>query len=301
MHLRSFILPLSIVAAIAVLTLAGLHVWRRSAEADALSRSIRERSVRIDEARARYDDVEARLAPLREELNDLRVVRAASMARAAGLSEQLANTGSGSDPSQPPETLPEWNHASPFVWLPKAMLPQLPVQGFESDGSLKTDVAEVLTLEPEQVRVLNGALTGILKEYRAAEMTRAQPIEEHLPGIADREGRKLTIRVESMGDLAGEVRARYEASVVEVLGSQRSDILLKASEGWLGETFNVAETEPRIVSVVRAPDGTYSLSMKSGDSGMSVGGANAIEDYIPIHLRPLFLPVLSPDGLELPR
>lgn len=249
----------------------------------------------VEAARAQAEQVRAGHAALKQELASQHAAHADSVARTGALARELGLNDPDALWSSPPAQLPDWNPDSPYVWLPKEMLPRFPVQPFTPEGSLNPAVAAVLTLEPEATRKLNQSLSRQLAEYRAQEAARATPVNEHLPNIAAKDGDKFTLRVDPQPELSAQHRRQFEAVLREHLGPQRADIVLQTAQGWLAEQFGWAEdwqgesvVEPKIFSVARHPDGHYDISIQSGRGSMSVGGPNSIIDYIPEHLRHFF-------------
>ncbi|MGZ5505920.1 MAG: hypothetical protein ACXWKH_06040 [Limisphaerales bacterium] len=195
----------------------------------------------------------------------------------------------------PPASLPNWNNESPYVWLRKEILPKLPVQAFTENGALNGDVASVLTLDQKQTAALNTTLTNLLAEYHSLEAAKAEKTDEHLPGIAGEKGDKLTIRVQPQPEDGKRIMQQFETALRNELGPQRADLLLQTSESWLDQQFNQSGAEPKTISLIRHPDGSYNLSIKSGGSWFSTGGPwRIIKNQIPVHLRDLFNEMTQP-------
>ncbi|MCC6235720.1 MAG: hypothetical protein IT580_23990 [Verrucomicrobiales bacterium] len=284
-----------------VLALVSIQAWRRQQEAVALKRSLQERAHRVATAERRVQEMEAELEPVRRELEALGRLRSENLAKAADLSGWLGGEKAASEETQPPALLPAWNPDSAFVWLPKDLLSRLPTPGFQADGSLQPELAAVLSLEPERARELDRRLAGVVAGYRAEELAHTHQVEAHLPGVAEQEGAKITVRVDPVPEAARRARAQFEETLVETLGGQRAEIVLALGSPWLGEQFNNLAKEPRTVSVVRREDGSFYISMQNGNGGMSsmsMSGSGGLENYIPERMRDLFAPVLEPDPLS---
>lgn len=250
-------------------------------------------SQQLNAAQRQTEEVQAQLNTLRQELETQRRSRDDAGARVAALSRELATVDAGSRWLTPPPVLPDWNADSPYVWIKKDLLPKFPVQPFGKNGALNPQVAPVLAVDPSRLKALNQTLGHLVAEFRTQEAAHARPTEEHLPGIANAEGQKLTIVVEPIPETGLRLREQFETAVREQLGTQRAELLLNTARGWVQEQFgwvapDAAPPEPRTFSVVRHPDGTYNISIKSGNGWMSVGGPNTLADHIPAHLRHLF-------------
>jgi hypothetical protein len=195
----------------------------------------------------------------------------------------------------PPPTLPEWNAESPYVWLRKEMVPRFPVEAFNIDGALQPEIASVvLLIDPASVRALNEKLKQHLAEYRALEVAKAERSEEHLPGIANQPGEKLTIRVQPLPEEGARIKQEFETDLTQTLGEQRATLVKQVSENWLDTQFAQFGAEPKIISVLCRPSGDLSISIKTGSSWFSTGGpAAAVRVQIPPHFRPMFASFLE--------
>jgi len=283
---RLFILTL-------VLGLAVLTGFWQTRQLRAQRLAAEDLSQQLNAARRQTEEVQAQLNTLRQELEAQRRSRDDAGARVAALSRELGPFDTAPRWLTPPAVLPEWNADSPYVWIKKDLLPRFPVQPFGKNGALAPQVAQVLAVDPDRVTALNQTLRHLVAEFRTQEAAHARPTEEHLPGIADKEGDKLTIVVEPIPETGLRLRGQFEAAVQEQLGSQRAELLLNTARGWVQEQFgwvapDAEPPEPRTFSVIRHPNGTYNISVKSGNGWMSVGGPNTLDEYIPAHLRHLF-------------
>jgi len=248
-----------------------------------------DRASRVQTLRDSIAEAETRVANLRHELEPVQQAVRLAMARAAALAGKSADAERRQTWDEPPAALPSWEPKSPYVWLPKDLLSKFPMSGFRADGSMMPEIGVVLTVEPGKLATMNQSLSGILREYRLVEGSKAQSIPDHLPGVADQPGKKLTIRVEPIAEIASAMRSRFEGAVVEALGKQRGEIVLRASEAWLREQFQTDQKESRVVSVLRMDDGRYQVVTKSGAGFLSVGGVSDLSPYVPVYLRSLFI------------
>jgi hypothetical protein len=195
----------------------------------------------------------------------------------------------------PPPTLPEWNPDSPYVWLRKEMVPRFPVEAFNEEGELSPEIAYVLMVDPKTLQTLNTKLKGYLAEYRALEVAKAERSDEHLPGVANEKGEKLTIRVQPLPEEGGRIKQQFENDLVNALGEQRATMVKQVSETWIDSQFAQFGAEPKTISIVRRSNGYFGLSTKSGSSWFSTAGTAAmILRQIPPHFRPLFTTFLEP-------
>lgn len=273
-----------------------LHGWRVFQARRQLLAAQREGLARIEALQEAISEEETRNARLATELQPVQQSRTLAIAQAAGLAGKVAEVASTESWNEPPSQWPSWDLKSPYIWLPVAQLTNLTMSAFQKDGELQPDWVAVLGVEPGEVAALNTSLGALLIEYQREEAARARVLEEHLPGVAERPGRKITVRVEPVADRAAELRTRFEGLVRENLGPRRGEILLGASESWLSEQFPTELRQPRVVSVVREENGTFQLAYESGGSLFSVGGTQVIEGYLPRHLRSLFAPLLGDDA-----
>jgi hypothetical protein len=197
----------------------------------------------------------------------------------------------------PPDKLPDWNSASPFVWLRKELLPEFPAPAFQEDGGLLPQVAGVLLVGRDQLRELNRALQGCLARYRERELSKAEFVNDHLPGTGGEEGETLTVRVPASPEEGARAKEEFARALTDTLGEQRASLLLRLADGWLEEQFSTSSTEARTVSVALRPGGSGNVTVKAGTSWLSAGfdGSHPeqIFNYVPRHLAPLFQGLLD--------
>ena len=275
--------------------LAALALWipqqSRLVQARLAVEEAEAQRVKLDERTAAAT---AALESSRQELRAQESNRAEVLAAVAKGEEELARVDPESRWLAPPATLPDWRAESPYVWLRKEILPTLPVQVFTQSVELRGDVASVLNANEEQQRALNTALPRLLAEYRSLEVANAERTDEHLPGI-EGEGPKVTVRIKPMPEEGARLKQQFETALRNELGEQRSDLVMKLSEGWLNEQLNHFGAEPNTISAMRHPNGTYSISVKSGGNWWTHRGVSSIADHIPPHLLPLFTNLANAD------
>jgi hypothetical protein len=234
----------------------------------------------------------AALDTARQELRAQQADRAETLAAAAKAEQELARVDPESRWVAPPATLPDWSAESPYVWLRKEILPMLPVQVFTERGELRGDFATVLAANEGQQRALNTELPRLLAQYRSLEVANVERTDEHLSGI-EGDGPKMTIRIKPMPEEGARLKQQLETVLRNELGPQRADLVMKLSEGWLNEQLNHFGAGSTTLSAMRHPNGTYSISVKSGGNWWTHGGVSRMEDHIPPHLLPLFNDVVS--------
>lgn len=211
------------------------------------------------------------------------------------IEEQMAKTDPESRWAVPPATQPDWNPESPYVWLRKDKLPHLPVNVFLENGEINPDIALVLTEDATQQRKLNATLSRLLSDYRALEAAQARRTDDHLPGIAGQDGLKETIQVDPMPEEGKRIQQQFETALTETLGQQRANLIMQTGASWLDSQFSQNGTQPKTISVIRHPNGTYNVSIQTAGNWMSTGGpASVVTNQIPGYLLPLFSDVLTP-------
>jgi hypothetical protein len=196
----------------------------------------------------------------------------------------------------PPSELPAWISESPYVWLSKETLSRLPITPFSDGGELEPLTAAVLNISDAERKQLNARLRVSLEEYRAAEAAQAQFTTNHLSGVSQFPGEKITITVEPLHEDGKRLQDQFVAALKSHLGDQRSDLISRLADRWLGDHFSHDGTEPKIISATRHENGTYNISVKTGGNSMSVGGPMSLDEHIPAHLLPLFATLQSKEN-----
>lgn len=196
-----------------------------------------------------------------------------------------------------PEVLPQWNPESPFIWIRKDIMKRLPGPAFTSAGELEMRLLPILTVEPAELRQLNAGLRQCIETFRAAEVENVRKTDNHLPGLADREGDKITIEVLLSRETGAVAKAEFEEIVRHHLGRQRSDIVLSVSASWIDSEFAQSSDHPKTITLVRNRSGAYDIAVRSGGSWMSTGFPKEYRDnlkhYVPPHLIPFFSELLT--------
>jgi hypothetical protein len=285
---------------VAIAVLAGaitIAVWQQL-QWRATNRAAAKSGSELTELRLQRAAKEEALAQRRRELEEQRHQSAAETAKLAKATHDAEAAAAPNLWAEPPAQLPAWDPASPYVWLKKEMLPQFPVQVLDDSGQLSAEVAAVLMVPPAIRQHLNGELRKLLEDSQAAETARAERTDEHLPGIAQGEGEKLTIKVPPSPEEGARLRQAFEATLRADLGEGRAALVLNTAAGWLDSHFSEFGNEARIVSVLRRPNGTYDIATRAGSSWFSTGGMTSLDDYVPAHLRPLFEPITGQPPAE---
>ena len=230
----------------------------------------------------------AEIKALGEELQ--REKRAADNARISEskVRAEVAAATPGAQWAEPPETLPDWNPASPVVWVSKDLLTQIPIEPFSKNGELNPGVAEVLGIKPEVRKELDGFMAAELERFRNLELTNVYLSTNHLPGVSHIEGRKLTIELRPPAEAGAELKERLTAVLANKLGAQRAGILMEQGQRWFAENVSSFAQEPKIISVGWRPTNGYSLSIKGAGVWKSFGGLSELKGHIPGHLLPYF-------------
>ncbi len=200
--------------------------------------------------------------------------------------------------AMPPGSLPEWNSESPFVWLRKEMVPQLPVSPFMENGELRPEIGYLLTLDAATQQKLNQELKDLVMQFESIEAAKAERTDEHLPGIASQPGEKITVRIQRQPEEVARFQSELENALRESMGYQRTELLMQTAQGWISQFGSDSKT----VSVVRRSSENYGLSVKYGEDWTSMTGpSEAILRGIPANLRPMFAPLFQDSAQDSAR
>jgi hypothetical protein len=196
--------------------------------------------------------------------------------------------------AEPPAHLPAWDEQSPYVWLSKETLQRLPVVPFSKEGKLDAQLAAVLAVDDKGREQLNRKLRDVVGRYRELEAAAAQPTTNHLPGISETKGAKATIVIKPIAEESSRLKEQFMASLKSELGAGRGALVADLARGWLAENMDADGKEPKTISAARHPDGSLSITIRSGSQWMSVGGPSNLEQYVPPHLLPFFAALQTP-------
>ncbi|MDX1953154.1 MAG: hypothetical protein SFY81_13315 [Verrucomicrobiota bacterium] len=242
---------------------------------------------------AEISALESEGSRLRVEINSLqeelrRESIAAEFARAAESNAKVEFVAMSSESqwAEPPEALPEWNPASPFVWVSKGILAQIPMEPFSKNGELNRGVAEVLGINSETRRELDQFMAAELERFRNLELTNVFLSTNHLPGVNEIEGRKMTIELRPPVEAGAQFSERLTALMASKLGPQRAGILMEQGKQWFAKS--VSTFEPKVISVGWHPNKGYRFAIKGAGTWKSFGGLSGLQGHLPDHLLPFF-------------
>jgi hypothetical protein len=284
----------TLIVLIAVVVLAA-WTWRES--------GLRRLQRQVNVLAAEKQRVEEQMAADAQELETLRARIADEKARDGKVLAEmevaqraLAKADPESRWAEPPASTPDWNAESPYIWVRKEMVPKFSVPMFTKSGAMQPGVGSVLAVDDGTMRSLNSQLERLLADYRTLEVAGVRPSDKHLAGVQG-DGTKATIEIPPRPEDGARFKARFEAALNEQLGFQRASLILESAEGWIDSQFSGFGTEPKIISLIRLPNGGFTVSIKSGQQWFSCGvpadRPDMVGEYIPPHLLPLFKDVLT--------
>lgn len=281
---------------VVVILAAMVFGWRRQVAIKDLRESL---------AHIHYEELSLRSEVQRteEELARLRVEDATERTQFQNLAARVANlAGQKVDLdlnethdrwNLPPEGVSSWDPASPYVWVEKDLLPQLPLQSFDSHGNLDAATASALVIEPEQLNEMHRQLHGLMDEFQQIEAAHATRVEEEGSEFISEQPHTLTVRVEFPLDAFEDLRRRFQETLAGFLGTQRAELLVRLAQN--GQAFPLGQPapSPRTFTVTREEDGQFRLIVRSEFVNMSVSGSDAVDQYVPEHLREVFAPFIE--------
>ncbi len=287
---------------IVLTTLAAALAWLllREAKIQAARRALANAQREITQLQDRIANAAASQEAVSQDLREARSALDEKQRAINRAEQELAVIDPEAGWAVPPLTL-QWDDSSPYVWINKKMLARLPGNRFTENAELSDEFANTLALDRPARRALSERLASILAEYRGLETAHAERIEEPLPGIA-RDEPQVTVRVTPFPEEGKRLRHDFEEALQTALGTERAQLITESSSGWLDSQFASASAEPKTISVVRHPDGSYNVSSKVGNSWLSTGGFKQLDEHVPPHLLPLFselAPAEKPDQIGL--
>jgi len=234
--------------------------------------------------------VENALESAQQEFATQEADRIRAVIELAKAEKEFAKVDPDSRWSEPPATLPDWNPDSPYVWLSKEMIAGLSLSSFNDSGGLDPEYGAILGIDPKTQTTLNGELRKLVADFRTLQATKAERTEDHLAGIAGQDGEKITIRVQPLPEEGARFKSQFEAALMNAMGEQRAKLVMETGEHWIDEEFLQYGTDPKTISVLRRPNDTYNLSIKSGGSWFNTGGlrVDMLRSQIPANVRSLF-------------
>ena len=281
--MRSRGLFISVVFAVGLVLTLNQHsrVTRSQAE---VAKMMAEVSALEDESNAWRDEIRTLHEELRREqlaLSETRIREAKAKAEIARLSPDARWT-------EPPETSPEWSPESPFVWVSKELLTQLPMEPFSENGELSPGVAEVLGIDNQSRKDLAELMAGQLARFREAELDNVYLSTNHLPGVSHIEGKKMTIELRPPADVGAQFQHELTTALTTKLGAQRAGIIMAQGKAWFAKNVSLFAAEPKVISVGWRPANGYSLTIKGPGMWKSIGGISDLKGHVPGHLLPYF-------------
>lgn len=179
----------------------------------------------------------------------------------------------------PPEVHPDWNRASPYIWIPRESLTQLPLQPFGQLGALDREVAEVLGVDPDLSKQLHAACSDILRRRETLEMELA------VASFPESSTNRMQLEVQFPSEAAAKLQSSFAATLRKHLGAQRADLILTLGRSWIDEQFSPSKS----VTVTLLPGDKFEISSSGGGIFRSVGGISTLEGYMPPHFAARFL------------
>lgn len=267
--------------------------WR-ARELSQLRTHLKESSERLAELTQQADEREASLRAAQGHYQAERRLLQQTAWRATGLAGQANQSGAVADWTRPPAESPHWNPDSPFVWIDKQMLAQLPVPVFDGDGTISKGMAELLALSPEKCAALNQTTAALLADHRQRE---AQGARRRLETSASSDSaevlQRIIVQIESDPENAARTRQGFLEALQSQVGGQRAELIAKSATDWLNAELGGETPLAKTISVNREPDGFFRVQVKTANGSMSATGPT-LDNYVPAHLRDLFEPLFDP-------
>lgn len=273
-------LPRSILSGLALLlllpTVATWQLFRRVAQQRAEVQRMRHE---LEMATVEKEVVQSRIEQIQAELKS-----AESAPKPTGSSDPRAaharSTQSGLvDPwINPPDTLPDWNPASPYIWLSKESLAELPIQPFAYHGKLDGTLAEILGIDAELAEELHSRCSDIFRRREALETELAVA---SFPGPSTN---RMHLEVQFPANVAAELQGAFEGTFRQYLGTRRAELILALGRSWIDEQFSPTKS----VTVTLLPGDKYEISSSFGGVFRSFGGVPSLDGHMPPHFAARF-------------
>lgn len=240
---------------------------------------------------AEREAVQARIDDLSSELNgepqpepDI----ASDAGRSSRAKPAVVEVPSGRTPSptpaavdtwaKPPDSLPEWNLNSPYIWLSKDSLTKLPIPALGSRGSIDGSMAELFGIPPELAKDLNAATAEVFRRLESLESelaTATTPSEKP---------NSLQLQIQIPTAAMSELKSSFEEAFHRFLGPQRAEIILGLGRSWSDEVFSLEKS----FTVTLLPGDTYEIASSGGGIYRSFGGTSSLDGLLPSHLTARF-------------
>lgn len=234
----------------------------------------------------------AQMEAIEQELTKARSERDSLLAAVANLNQRAVEHSMESKWAHPPEHWPEWNAASPYVWLPKNSLKRIQSPVWDDTDGLRPEAVALLAIQPEERRIIDAAVRRIMSDWRAAETAAATRSPEHLSYLGG-EGEAVTVNVRTSPELAARLRKDLHGTLQEQLGEERTELFEHFAEWRLDAIFGPEKNpsiSPKIYSV-RREGKLYRIATQGW--GSSSGTTGDWRDHIPPHLHPIFAEALK--------
>lgn len=285
-----------------------------------LNRISTDASKRLATIEHKIADVKAKQAEVQDQLDAL---RQASQAPGASFRDASAPSPASSPRAQatdtpahswrtPPPILPSWEPDSPYVWMEKGALHQLPLTPLEGGGRIQPGFAEILGMSAAQKAAVESALQKALQQHFTNEMLHARvetqpptpPTRTDASGVATQDIapaslESIEVVIPALGAGVSALVRGFEDVVQTELGLQRKQLFLASAQSWLDEEFSYRGENEKRYSARRLPDGAFEVSSVRGPISLSHGGVRNLHQAFPAHLVPLFAPLeeLPPRGV----
>lgn len=204
----------------------------------------------------------------------------------------------------PPATLPAWEPESPYVWMEKSALKQLPLVALTSGGHISPEFAEILGMNSNQIARIESALENILQRHFSNELAHAKvqiqpastPLAEGAPAASEgslvQEVRSIEVVIPALGTEASELLQNFESTVEQELGAQRRQLLFASAQSWLDEEFSYRGENEKRYTVTRLPGEMFEVGSVRGPISLW-HSVRQLELAVPPHLLELFRPMLT--------
>jgi hypothetical protein len=286
------------ILALAILAVGAGWTWHRQSGLNAQRATLASAQMELRETLRACSAAEERTEMLRNEIAGERAQRDTALAAVVVANRDLAEEQSAARWNQPPATSPDWNPASPYVWLRKNSLKRIRVAALEVGGSLTDSLCTLLDIQPAARAAIETVLRRSLTEWRANETALARRSDEHLPQMRANKGEPVTVRVPLQPELSARLRGELDAVVKEQLGEQRAGLFDHFAGGAINSVLGPSRPsgdnrgDSKIYSVQR--DGEmFNIAIDAGNERMNVGSPTW-RYIIPEHLHPLFEEKLEP-------
>ena len=280
------------ILALAILTVGGGWTWHRQSGLNAQRAALASAQTELNETLRARSFAEERIEALRNEIAGERAQRDTALATVAIFRREVTGEQYAARWNQPPASSPDWNPASPYVWLRKNSLKRIHVAALELGGSLTDSLCTLLDIQPVARAAIETVLQRGLAEWRVSEAAVARLSDEHLPQMRANKGEPVTVRVLLQPEQAARLRGELDAVLKAHLGGQRTDLFNHFAEGAISSVLGPARPGgdrgggSKIYSVQR--DGEmFNIAIDAGNERMNVGSPTW-RDIIPEHLQPLF-------------